>query len=391
MHNTIRTLLCGFALCVALLLPSGSAAGENAIQADRVNAADLYRQAFGQMPQFAREAEILNEYATTPIDDAIIEILKQSQETFSTVAKANDATWCDWGVLNQDIFTHIDYLGPTRKLARLMCLEARYLLEQDQDEAAAKIFASVLLLGRRIEQGGPLMCLLVGLNIERIALEPMAAACHDFNDEAKRTLLHRMDALTERIGFAEVLTVERKILVDHLIEIAKNDSNQARDQIIKIAHEWGGSPVDADKVVQEVSGEPAGWIASLERLRQAFIDVEAIGALPLDEFLQELDKLKQQWSKDTSLVQMFAPGVIAMARPKLDSARCATAMLHAGILFTLEGEKGFERVIDPLTGKPFLLKKLESNAFHIQSALTDPESRHIHAEELTLRFGHTGP
>src|SRR5207249_1869216 len=136
---------------------------------------------------------------------------------------------------------------------------------------------------------------------------------------------------------------------------------------------------DGKAMVGKVGGA-VGIVAQLDQIDAYYAEAAKISALPWEQFKTANAEIIDRFSKSNAeLVKLQMP---ALAKAKEAEVRIEVKrqMLQAVIARRTGGEKAFNALNDPTTGKPFEIEMLAEGGFALKSPFDD------HGKPTTLVF-----
>jgi len=237
-----------------------------------VNASAIYWRAFAALPKLDDvERKLLDAKSSDP-GAAERALAGKADAALKLLAEASNADFCDWSLdLTKGPALQLPHLAPMRDLAKLALLQARF----DEPAEAVRRHVAVLRMARHVGTTPLLICRLVDLSIEALAIDSAAA------------LLPRLDA-TQRdmIGSTFAYLEAVPSISDGVAAEGRNLSA------------WLAAELDAALKKSGASFDARAWLR--EVLAPAGTDTAAA--------LEQLDRQGAVWAKDEAAVRQMIEG-----------------------------------------------------------------------------------
>ncbi len=322
-------------LAIVLTSPAlGSDEATTRKTAQEQNAADLYRKAFGLLPDFTEaEGDVVGECQSAPLNAATERVIKKSGPALDMVLRAAKVKRCDWGLAKADVFEGLfSIFGEARLIARLTCLRARYNLKKGKPQAAADDLAAGMTLGRRLGESGPMLCYLVQVAIDWLAVDTAVEYLTEFGPAGLKALAERLEAIPPGGSLKTVLQGEKEFL----------------------AAQTPPSPL-------------------AEATTQMHDELIPHADLPPDQFAKKLKAVESKAG------QSLAPTIEKVSHIQA-RARARMAMLKAAIAVQVKGPDALKPIKDPYGDGPFEYKR-RGSGFELRSKLR------VDGKPVTLTVG----
>jgi len=308
-----------------------------------VNAAAIYREAYGLLPRDPAERERLED-TDGPLDDNVRRVVRDCHPALAAARAARSVSSCDFEVVgmgvgrsprNESDFKDVRYL------ARAMTLSARLHLADRQEAEALESLTDAFWLVRRMQAVPAIMWRYSGYGMEDGALRAAARFAVLASPASCAELRRRFMSLPPTLPVAEVLRAD------------------AAATALQFRSDWtkaNGRPL--------AEGDEPFWmrrqIDEINRYTERVIAMQSVPWAQYDEAVTEMDK------------EMYASGIgqgaakvtKALIPPqwavrKVDERVGLTrAQFLAGTTLILEGEPAFARAVDPIFHRPFMLTRL---------------------------------
>lgn len=315
------------------------------------NAALKYWQAFATLPPLekAEEDRLRTESSTMHLDADARDLLAKADYSLRMLHRAAALPRCDWGVgFDDGIEALLPHAQAARVLSSLAFLRARTRFEAGRTGDAIDDIVAALTLGRHTSRDGSLITILVGYNIEQLGGQVLARYLPKLSPDAAKDLRSRLAALP-RFGTpaTALLTCELET-VDWVIRQVE----QAKDKETLVAFLGRlAEPRSGQALLTECGGTAEGVVKFAEQLRPSYTHIATKLDLPLEEFEDEYDRIREQ-EADNPLFQLCFP---ALDHMRLAQARSEIyrAMLAAALAVELDGPEALEQHPDPVAGGQF--------------------------------------
>jgi hypothetical protein len=181
------------------------------------NAAVIYWQAFASMPRLNEEEETKSLTAakspTEPVSDDLRPIIARFDYALQELNRARGVTSCNWELnYSHGILLRMVHLDQARKLARAALLRARLrFIAKETDEAIADVGA-VLKMARDCGNSPLVVSNLVGLHIEDMATDVLAANLATLSSPQLDSLSVKLKTLPTTPSMADCERFERQFM-----------------------------------------------------------------------------------------------------------------------------------------------------------------------------------
>lgn len=343
-------MLRALCLTMAVLLSSSTGASADAPLKPAGNAALKYWQAFATLPPLekADEERLRAESSTMPLDADARDLVAKADYSFKMLHRAAALPRCDWGISFEDgIEALLPHTQAARALSSLAFVRARMRFEEDRTGDAIDDIVDALTLGRHTSRDGSLITVLVGYSIEQRGGQVVARYLPKLSPEAIKDLRSRMAALPRFGSPATALLTCELETVDWLIRQVE----QAKDKESLLAlFDRLAEPRSGQTLLTECGGTE-GVVKFAEQLRPSYARIATKLDLPLEEFEDEYDRMREQEAANP----LFKPFFPALDHVRLAQARSEIyrAMLAAALAVELDGPEALEQHSDPVAGGPF--------------------------------------
>lgn len=328
------------------------------------NAALKYWQAFATMPPLEKDEEerLRADSLTMPLDSAANELVANADYSLRMLHRAAALRRCDWGVSFDDgIEALLPHAQAARALSSLAFLRARMRFEDDRTAEAIDDVVDALTLGRHTSRDGSLITVLVGYNIEQRGGQVLARYLPKLSPEAIKDLRSRLAALPQFGTPATALLTCELETVDWVIRQVE----QAKDKETLVAFLARlAEPRSGQALLTECGGTAEGVMKCAERLRPSYTQIATKLDLPLEEFEDEYDRIREQ-EAGNPLFRVCFPALdhMRLAQARSDIYR---AMLAAALAIEVDGPAALEHHLDPVAGGAFEYATLDGG-FELRS------------------------
>lgn len=315
------------------------------------NAALKYWQAFATLPSLekAEEERLRADSSTMPLDAEARDLVAKADYSLKMLHRAAALPRCDWGLSFEDgIEALLPHAQAARALSSLAYLRARMRFEADRTGDAIDDVVDALTLGRHTSRDGSLITVLVGYNIEQRGGQVLARYLPKLSPDAIKDLKSRLAALPRFGSPATALLTCELETVDWLIRQVE----QAKDKESLLALlDRLAEPRSGQTLLTECGGTAEGVVKFAEQLRPSYTRMATKLDLPLEEFEDEYDRMRDQEAGNP----LFNPFFPALDHVRLAQARSEIyrAMLAAALAVELDGPEALEQHHDPVAGGSF--------------------------------------
>jgi hypothetical protein len=297
-----------------------------------------------------------------PQDDASkASAIQQLEESLRYIRRATTLGKCSWAVdLEEDgptaLLRHLGYL---RQQAKLLIDVAWFHSEQDSTRGLAIADAlAVMRMSRHAAADGTVIGCLVQHNIDNMALTMLATELHKFDRKQLEHIRDQIDALPVRRSMRSAVLAER-LIVDWL---RRQNQQGELMSFMQMADAASGAAMKTALKGLEPEARQKQVMSWLDEIDQFYVQYADIMALPLDEFKKANEAFEKQVQASNPLVRAMMPALGA-ARVREAEAQVARTILKAMVAYRLGGEQAFNKVTDPIDGKPFTMEKTEDQLF----------------------------
>ncbi len=359
-----------------------------------INPALLYYQAINLTPTLsADERDYLfsdTEWRVERLPDKVGELLARYDNQFKLVRQAAQATVpCDWGIdMSPGPATLLPHIARVKGIVQAARLRAMWALQQGRQADACEDLLAALALGRNASHDGILISAMVQFASETMVCSTIAENFHQFTPESLKQLADGFAAAPARGTVAACIPAEKASFLDWLenkiLELQKD--NPGNDEkvmagISKLVPSFEGSEEGpskkaevrfADEIASAAGGTSEGVLKLLHDEAGLYQRLERVVALPLREYEEQMRPLLAEIQNTSNpLVKMTFP-VFEKCRPKEFAVQAASAMVQAAIEYKLQGNAGFQSVVDPLGDGPFGFQRFSfegvDRGFQLKSA-----------------------
>lgn len=337
------------------------------------NAALYYWVAFDQYDAAVKDealAKAVNDHAKTEIDAKLRGALKDST-ALSMLRTASKIEPCDWGTADmlheQGPMTLLPHLSRCRQLARLGLLSARVHLIDKKPAQALEDVMAVHRLARHSQAGDILISMLVGVATEAMANQFVADHLSTIDEATLRIYLEQRAKLPAMLHVRQAIIGERDSFGGWIKrEFVKLKDKSAMQRLM--ATLAGG---ERGHLLRQIAGKSVEQsIAMADEMISMYDPLIKAMDLPMDQF----GKALEEWTKvveasKNPLVQLMMPA-FGTSYYTYHRSLAHAAILHAAIIYRLEGKAAFEKIKDPYGDGPFTLANHEEGIV-ISSKLPD--------------------
>lgn len=281
-------------IIIAFSLFSISVSAEAKLPCKDENAALRYLLAMGFMPQFSnddidhlRNVNSLERFAKIPekVRDKLSEAT--SQHTLKLLELAGRCKDCNF--MPDQTYKPEDFPPPFRTIkffSLYLNAGAWKAIKEGNHVTGANIFVSIFRLGDDVENYGPIISCMIGLDIRRYAFESMKTVlAGDFKPEAKKIIIDYLKSLPRPvINVKEGLYLEKKFTESFLKEL------NTIDGVLKILRKVTGNPSHTPQVSQN---EKISLCNANQRVLTGALEIAAMDGIvffPTDEGFAEIQE-----------------------------------------------------------------------------------------------------
>jgi hypothetical protein len=357
------------------------------------NAALKYWRAFALMPHLSDEEQ--NKYregaSTMPLDDKVKELVSKCDPAFHELHHAAKVTHCAWSMNIVDgIYARMPECPAARTLATLGALHIRLRFEEKRNAEAVDAALDLIKLGRDISTGGTIIGVLVGIAVEAVATEAVAAnlprlgaaALTDFSSRLNK--LPAMGTVAAAMSFGE----ERGFLIWFIGEVEKCKDKDALLKLLEsILRTESSNDVaqEAKAFLAACGGNKEGVLKQTEAARPAYKRWAKNLSLPLDQFQKFWEREEKEVLPTNIVMKTMAP---ALQHCRLSEARyeARRKLLNAAIAVQLEGQQALKSHGDPFGNGPFEYSAFDGG-FELKSKLKLPKGKDNAEVPMSLVIG----
>jgi hypothetical protein len=383
--------------CLMALWIAATSAQAGVRRAD-TNPALLYYRAILLSPEISSPHELSQEEMMTvrsPLPEERVEptpervrLVEAYEASMRLVREAAESTVpCDWGTDHlDDPGSMLALYGRVRALSGVARFRARCFLDWERQADAVSELLAAWIMVRNIAAHGTLHSVLVQASSEVLLADFIAGQFHRFDESSRRALAVGLRRMSERPAAADTISQEQQRFIASELEPLKqlraaapgNDQvvlnhfrqSRLRDGHVQPPHEMLAR---ADQVIAHAGGTAEGLLRYLESVLERHESVEAFLRLPLQDYLERLDRVSDELNPDGNLIAenfvRYAVGTRDMALV----AEVRSQMILAALSYRLDGEAGFMGIQDPAGDGPFTMRRVtvngEDRGFSLASAL----------------------
>ena len=340
---------------LSLALALGFFCAVPAVAADNLaaNAALKYWQAFATLPKMDDKAP-RPEWPTMPLDAKAKELVASAGYSLEQMHYAAALPRCVWAIsLDEDgIRTLLPNCQAARTLAGLACLRARLRFAEGNTAGAVDDAVDALTLGRQISTDGTIIAVLVGIAIDQMITDALAAHLPVLDKAALKKLAARLEALPPGGTMAEAMRsaelhggldwfvrqVKGAKDADQLVDVVKEiDDSKSRDDARKTVEAWGGKE---------------GILKYAEQARPLYGEAADNMGLPPDEFDRVwIPKVKETAASNPVFNHLFP--TVQHTRRAEARYQARTALRKAALAILTDGPEAAKAQHDPFGDGPF--------------------------------------
>ncbi len=288
---------------------------------------------------------------------------------------ARAAEACDWGIdLSAGPATLLPHLSRGKMVALAARLRAGWNLQNGNASEAADELLAALVLARNLPEG-TLISSLVQVSMESTFAAAVAENFRFFDAVTLKQLLDGINSAPPRFTIAACVPNEKAFFTDWLVaKIAGLQTEFPGDEAKVLAAakdlvsmmdtpEEGGSAVARpslwDQAIKAAGGTSNGLVKLLQEEDALFQQATTIMSLPCGEYEPAMQKFSAEFlNSPNPFVHVTFPA-LDRCRPKEFAAEVQIAMVQAAIQQKLNGAAGFQTILDPCTGKPFVMERFQ--------------------------------
>ncbi|MEM9416272.1 MAG: hypothetical protein AAGA29_12465 [Planctomycetota bacterium] len=385
----MKRLLCLLLLvCVSIPTLAQDAAEPDLSQ----NAALRYWMAFELLPENHagydqkgwNPEEVIGEWDTVDLEAHRREIEYYTRDSALEILHwAAELDSCLWSI-NREAgpYTLLPHLHPMRRASRLAMLSARLRLHDGDAFGAVEDIALVMKLSHAADGDLILISQLVGLSIESMAVEWVAANLSAFDDASIALLAEKMEALPARPALSELIQGERDVFL-RWWEVrlqAAADGELDAEMLEFLANGLG---ID-HPVVRQIERDIEQWLAWTEDANAAYDAAGRVADLPYADYLEAIGQLEVGFDQtDNQVIALFMPSIVTV-RSSHDKALARRAMLRAMLAVRLDGEDtdlaDYPTMQDPFgdgTFEPIAERRDDGMVYGLRSALIGRDGERV--------------
>jgi hypothetical protein len=376
MRHCFRVLVM---IVLGVLAPAAGVAQDSAKSKLAENAALQYWLAFSQLPALDKDAENLTtQWKSAKMDDpAVARLLGDSRTTLMFLGRATKLSRCDWGLdYNDGVSLLMPHLSRSRDAARLAALDARRAFERHDWQAGWNDALAIIALGRNVSSDPIMIGLVVGSNLESMAIDAVAPYVLDARVSYAQAAAD-LDRMPKVPPFTQTLATEKRYMAHWII--AKLREEEARQpgawkdfwKSLFTGTEQEQSPPEAASAAEAIQ--------MVEGVLPLYDELARFLAMPQAQFDAEYPAFKKKTKAEHKLASLLLPA-IDKVREKQQSTEVRRAMLLTAIAVAESGADVVRQSKDPVTGEVFQLRRLD-RGFELKSSLQ------FDSQPVTLTFG----
>jgi hypothetical protein len=348
------------------------------------NAALKYWQGFASLPKLTEEQQKLLEapIATGPLDDRLKEIVTASTDALREMHHGAKIADCAWGVSFEDGFNaRLNHLQAARTTARIACLRARLRIAEGNVKGAIDDAVAAATLGRHASWDGTLVAYLVGMAIETIVTDTLAAHLPELDKEVAKELAARWEKLPPSESIANaLLRAEEKAGLDWFI--TKLKAAKDRKEVENFLNAIAETPELRKPLLASLAeGGTERLIKDIEPIRDLYREFGKKLNLPPDEFDKEYDKRIEALKEKNAVARLLG---VALSKMRRAAARLEArqALWKTAMAIHVEGPDALKAHRDPFGDGPFERVPLDGGGYELRSKL-----RNYDGKQATLTVG----
>ncbi|MFH0953401.1 MAG: hypothetical protein V1873_03630 [Verrucomicrobiota bacterium] len=214
--RTLRT--CALVTASALVLSSGVCFGQT-------NAAEIYQQAFQLLPPNNDAVwQVLRNTNAAPDDPAVAALKARIEPALAKLTEAASMPACNWRYGDKALIWHtgmdpsqMRQISQALKFAKAVGVLLKTEAGKDLDHVTTQAL-DVMLLGRRVGDGGPLISYLVQVAMEDVITRGLAANLPDMPPDQAEAVAARFEGLPIGGTLASAVGNEKAVTIDWLIQ-----------------------------------------------------------------------------------------------------------------------------------------------------------------------------
>jgi hypothetical protein len=341
----------------------------------RVNAADLYKQAFALFDELTDDEKRMLKNPRDEVDaDKADELFKKIQPILELMRKAGAADYSEWGVGPIRFDTSLAHVQKSVDLGRLALWSAAYRFPTDP-QGAVDDLATRARLGRALPD--TLLGLVVEASFDRGAVDLVSQNAGALNAAAGARLNEMLRDDAYVADFSRAMQGE----VSSVLATADDLSTKTMDDVAKLLGAATGEPAKANDGIERLKAmgyDVPRVVHDLRAIARIEEELSSKFALPDAQF--------DAWWRQTQAG--FATNPFAsLTMPAVDSVRGSVreiqvrrAMLGAGMAILQSDPGRLGTFTDPTTGVAFLYTPAVDGSFELRSPFT------IKGQPVTMKF-----
>jgi hypothetical protein len=361
--------LAPFLIALLMICRIGSAADSPDQKSDlAANAALQYWHAFAQLPTLDKDTEPLTtQWSTARLDNpAVAKLIANSRATVMFLNRAAKLNRCDWGLdYNDGVGLLLPQLSRSRDAARLAALHAREAFERGDAKTGWTDTLTIMHLGRHISSDPVMISLLVGANLESMAIDAVAPYLLDAHLSAAQTAADLAN-LPKTPPFTATLATEKRFMAEWIIRKLREEESRQPGAWKDFWKALFTGTQEEQNPPQANSAEEAARM--VEGVLPLYDELARFMNMPQQQFDAEYPAFKAKTKADHKLASLLLPAIDTV-REKESRTKIRHAMLLTAIAITESGPDKVQQSKDPITGKPFEYRKLDKG-FELKSQFT---------------------
>lgn len=350
------------------------------------NAALKYWRGFANLPRLSSEEQerLRKEALTVPLDAKIKDLIDKGRGALHELHNGANVPRCAWGVTIEDgMAALLPECEAARAMTTLAVLRMRQRFAEVNHGALDDAWAT-LKLGRDLSQNRTIIAVLVGIAIETVVIDAVAAELPRLDAATVRTFSDRVGRLPPMNTVAAAITTSEEAGgLDWFAQRVRQCKD--RDELVKFLSGILGTEMvrgqTGEEFLRECGGTKEAVLAKAESARPFYRRAADLMPLPLGRF-------EKQWDEENRRIQ--ANPVLKLLAPALGKCRLAEARLEArqklwqaAVAVRLGGHNDLKDHPDPFGDGPFEYVPFDGG-FELRSRLKAPD------KPVTLTVGKRG-
>ena len=205
-----------YSLLLAVAVAGGGNVDVDSGNADRLNAATVYRQAIEELGDVDKQRRRWLEDPDAVLDDSARQWLRQVDSSIAILHRAATIPYCDWGYESVTDSNRMDTVQGALRLARVTAW--RYKKEIPSPQTVADDQLAVLHLARQIGRDGMMIDKFIEIALDSIGIHHLSRHLHRMSPAALASLRERLRGLPPPEDIRDVFHAELTYSFDMLNE-----------------------------------------------------------------------------------------------------------------------------------------------------------------------------